>query len=368
MNNKNIKRIALFLNNLEVGGIERVSIELSQGFLAQGHNVDFILVQEKGVLLPQIPKGARIINLKSTHSYMGLFKLIRYLKQPDSPYAIITTTELTGIVAIVAQQISRTKCLITPIVTTTISRHKRSFVKKILERLLVSKLYFYAHKVVVVSYEAMKDFLQYTKLPEEKVKPIYTPIINKDFYNTLNTPINHPFFNQTAQPVIVSVGRLTIAKDFETLIKAFSLVRKNIPAKLLILGEGEERKPLEELVKQLELTADVSMPGFVIPPYPYMKKANLFVMSSLWEGLPGALIEAMACDTPVVSTNCQSGPYEILKGGEYGHLVPIKNPEALAEAMVFSLQGDFRKAPSAWLEQFHVDTITKAYLDLLEIR
>lgn len=366
MNHKNPKRIALFLNNLEVGGIEKVSIELAKGFLAQGHHVDFVLVQEKGRLLSQIPQNARVIKLKSLKAYWALGRLIHYLNQPDAPYALISTTELTGIVAIIAQKITRRNCLIVPIVTTTISFHKRSFLKKTLEKLLVSKLYSHAHKVVVVSQAATKNFIKYTNFSEEKVETIYTPIINKDFYNALNASVNHPFFEQT-QPIILSVGRLNVAKDFQTLIEAFYLLRKKMEAKLLILGEGEERKKLEDLICRLELTSDVSMPGFVISPYPYMKKANLFVMSSLWEGLPGVLIEAMACNTPVVSTNCQSGPYEILKGGEYGHLVPVKNPKALSNAMVTSLKGDFRIPPSSWLEQFHVDVITKAYLDLLQI-
>jgi len=366
MNHKTPKRIALFLNNLEVGGIEKVSIELAQGFLEQGHYVDLVLGQEKGKLLSQIPQNARVIKLEASKAHWALGRLIRYLRQPDAPYALITTTELTGIVAIIAQKLARRNCLIVPIVTTTISFHKRSFLNKILEKLLVSWLYSYAYKVVVVSQAAAKDFIKYTNLSGEKVETIYTPIINKDFYNTLNTSIDHPFFEQ-AQPVIVSVGRLNVAKDFQTLIEAFYLLRKKMDAKLLILGEGEERKKLEELVSKLELTPDVSMPGVVILPYPYMKRANLFVMSSIWEGLPGALIEAMACHTPVVCTDCQSGPYEILKGGEYGHLVPVKNPKALSVAMEASLKGEFRFPPPEWLEQFRAEIITKAYLDLLQI-
>jgi glycosyltransferase involved in cell wall biosynthesis len=129
-----------------------------------------------------------------------------------------------------------------------------------------------------------------------------------------------------------------VQKDFPTLLKAFARVRAVRPARLLILGEGKERTELEVLARELGVASDVALPGFVPNPFPHMMRASVFVLSSAWEGLPGVLIEAMACGCPVVSTDCPSGPAEILDGGVYGPLVPVGDDAALAKAILSVLE------------------------------
>jgi glycosyltransferase involved in cell wall biosynthesis len=164
---------------------------------------------------------------------------------------------------------------------------------------------------------------------------------------------------------VLGVGRLTAQKAFSVLIEAFARVRKSQPARLLILGEGEERPMLEALIRQLGLEQDVDLPGFVSNPYPYMAHAALFVLSSRWEGLPTVLVEAMSLRTPVIATDCPSGPREILGDGQYGHLVPVDDPCALAMA----IQNFLANRASCPLEEswkpFELDFVTDQYLNVL---
>lgn len=154
---------------------------------------------------------------------------------------------------------------------------------------------------------------------------------------------------------------MAAVKSYDTLIRAFARLRKTLQARLIIAGEGPERATLEELAKSLGVVDDVDMPGFVQNPFAYMSRASVFVLSSTYEGLPNALIEAMACGCPVVSTNCPSGPEEILRGGKYGHLVPVHDIEAMARAIELVLKGDRRLPPVNWLEQYRIDRVADHY-------
>ena len=164
---------------------------------------------------------------------------------------------------------------------------------------------------------------------------------------------------------MLAVGRLTEQKDFSTLIHAFAQVRQGHPARLLILGEGEERPALEALVRKLGLEQDVNFPGWVENPYPYMVRASLFVLSSRWEGLPTVLIEALCCGTPAVSTDCPSGPREILRGGQYGQLVPVGDADALARAIETALDDKAPSPPSESWQPYDLENVVNQYIDLL---
>jgi glycosyltransferase involved in cell wall biosynthesis len=165
--------------------------------------------------------------------------------------------------------------------------------------------------------------------------------------------------------VILGVGRLVAQKAFDVLIEAFAHVRRSQPARLLILGEGEERPMLEALVRQLGLEGDIELPGFVANPYPYMAHAELFVLSSRWEGLPTVLVEAMFLRTPVIATDCPSGPREILRNGLYGQLVPVGDPDAVALAIQNSLANHKTSPHEESWKPFELDFVTDQYLSIL---
>ena len=181
------------------------------------------------------------------------------------------------------------------------------------------------------------DLTRTAKIPQNLIKVIYNPIVTPDLQDKSEAPLDHPWFKDGEPPVVLAVGRLTDQKAFDVLIQAFSLVRKNRPARLLILGEGENRPALQSLIKQLGLEQDVSLMGFVQNPYPYMAHASLFVLPSRWEGLPTVLVEALYLGTPIIATDCPGGSREILKDGQFGKLVPVDAPLILAEAIEGSM-------------------------------
>jgi glycosyltransferase involved in cell wall biosynthesis len=210
------------------------------------------------------------------------------------------------------------------------------------------------------------DVARLTGLSREHITTIYDPVVTPDLQEKMRAALDHPWFAPGSPPVLLAVGRLTAQKDFPTLLRAFARVRRVRPARLVILGEGRERTRLEALVRELGVAADVALPGFVINPLPYMKRAAALVLSSVYEGLPCVLIEAMACGCPVVSTDCPSGPAEILERGRYGALVPVGDVEAMAKAIHAALDGshDAERLKTRAAE-FSLERAAERYLTVL---
>jgi glycosyltransferase involved in cell wall biosynthesis len=195
---------------------------------------------------------------------------------------------------------------------------------------------------------------------------IYNPVITPALLARARQAPDHPWFGPGQPPVILGVGRLTPPKDFPTLIRAFAEVRRCRLARLIILGEGEDRPALEALINELRLSADVALPGFRNNAMAYMAGSELFVLSSAWEGLPTVLIEALAAGTKVVSTDCPSGPREILQNGRLGALVPVGDARALARAMIDALDRPSQNVPVDALAPFTRDAAVDHYLRLIE--
>jgi glycosyltransferase involved in cell wall biosynthesis len=221
--------------------------------------------------------------------------------------------------------------------------------------------------VVAVSQGVAKDLNKVLGLPMEKMQVIYNPAVTPELKTKSQEPLDHPWFAPGEPPVILGVGKLEAQKDFPTLIRAFSQIRKIQPARLVILGWGPEsdKQKLETLIHELGVEADVNLAGYVNNPFAYMARASVFALSSRWEGLPFVLVEAMAVGTPVVSTDCESGPAEILGDSKYGMLVPVGDSQALAEAILNVLAGKSQQAEAAWLSQFSLETVTQHYLNIL---
>ncbi len=208
--------------------------------------------------------------------------------------------------------------------------------------------------------------MKLTGIDQARVKVILNPVITPDLFQKSRVKLSHPWFLPGQPPVVLGIGRLTAEKNYKLLIEAFRLVRKRLPARLLILGEGILRPELEALIAAYGLEHDVSLPGFVENPYVYLANAALFVLSSDYEGLPTVLIEALAVGRSIISTDCQSGPREILEEGKFGSLVPVGDVDILAERMHFHLQGKFDAPnPESALHAYELDTVTRQYLRLL---
>lgn len=360
-------RVAFFIPSLAGGGAERVAVNLTGELSKRGIKVDLVLGEAEGIFLSEMQKGVHIVDLKAKRVLYALPKLICYLKK-NRPDFMISSLSHSNIIAVLAVKLSGTKTKILVKEDSTLSlASSNSLIKDWFVRFLARLFYPMADAIVAVSNGVKEDLVQNFHISPNKIKVIYNPVINNEIFEKAKEPVLHPWFTSKSTPIIIAVGRLTKPKDFKTLIKAFYLVRKEMEVNIAILGEGEERQHLEELSKELGVSEYVYMPGFVDNPYKYMSRSDIFVLSSIYEGFANVLVEAMALGLPIVSTDCKSGPREILENGKYGKLVPIGNFEKLAQVIIETLNSDYN--PVSGIErakQFSVDNAVNYYLDIIE--
>lgn len=343
-------------------------VNLICGLAGQGMTIDLVLVKVEGQFLVDVPPEVRLIDLGAQRVSASLPALVRYLRR-EKPMVLLSALDHVNIIAIWAKHLSRVStCVI-------ISVHaplcfslglQKTFRGKVL-RSLVQLSYPKADGVVSVSHGVTKGIFDFIELPTHKVRTIYNPIINSRLYDLGRENISHPWFEPQQPPVLLAVGRLSEEKDYPTLIRAFHLIRQQRPVRLLILGEGGERTKLEGLVMALGLEEDVDLPGFMRNPYALMRRASCLVLSSTFEGFGNVLVEALALGCPVVSTDCPAGPTEILNGGEWGRLVPVRDHESMAMAILAQLNGDGGHDPVAlrsYLQRFGVDEVASQYCDI----
>jgi glycosyltransferase involved in cell wall biosynthesis len=234
---------------------------------------------------------------------------------------------------------------------------------------LLPYLYRRADGIVAVSEGVAHHLVATFRVEPQRVRVIYNPAISASLFETASRPVDHTWLGPGEPPVVLAVGGLKKAKDFPTLLRAFSSVRQRVRARLIILGEGAERRSLEMLAASLGIQDDVSLPGFVSNPFPYMRAAAVFVLSSRTEGLPNVLIQALALGRPAVATDCPSGPREICAGNRRAKLVPVGDPAAMADAILASLSPTLpANADSGALRRFEVSEVSSQYLRLFRNR
>jgi glycosyltransferase involved in cell wall biosynthesis len=361
-----LKRLAIFIPSLNGGGAQCLILKLAQGFVKCGYSVDLVLAQAEGPYLSQVPETVRIVNLQAARTLVCLPALVRYLRQ-EKPVAMLSALDYANLIALWACRLAGVSTQLVVSEHNTLSlaiQHTRSWQKRLMPYLM-RWCYPWAHKIVAVSQGVADDLPRVTGLNRDRIRTIYNPVITPDLEEKAQAPLDHPWFAPGEPPVILAVGRLVPQKDFPTLIRSFAKLRQTRTARLIVLGEGSERSSLEALVRELNLEQDVSLPGFVLNPYPYMARASAFVLSSRWEGLGIVLIEAMYLGTPVVSTDCPHGPREILKDGKYGLLVPVGDEAVLAQAMQKAIaQGPALPPQESW-QPFEAKTVVNQYLNTL---
>ncbi len=355
-------RIALFVPTMTIGGAERVALNLVRGMVAARQPVDLVLSTAQGGLLPQIPNHVPVVDLAASRLLRALPNLVRYMRR-ERPAAMISHMRGANIVAVVARRLARVPCRLLIVEHTSRDKAQSFTLQDRAIMALRPRVYPSADAVVAVS-AGLASILRSCGLTN--VHTIYNPVVDDALIAQADQPIDHPWLQPDQPPVFLSVGRLVVPKDYPTLIKAFSIVRRQSQCRLLILGEGDQRPVLEQCARDAGLTADdFEMPGFQANPYPYMRRAHAFVLSSIFEGFAMALVEALACGTRVISTDCRSGPSEILECGKYGALVPPGNAESLACAMLDSLITPCDKTRLEHrARDFSVEAATSAYLRL----
>lgn len=362
-------RIAFFIGFFGGGGIERVTANLAHGFVKQAVKVDLLHESGSSPHLWRMPAETRFIDYVNAPSlYKSLPQVVRYLRQ-EKPFAMIAADHYANEVAIVAKRIAGVSTRLMVTEHNQLSRTARNapHLKGRLAPYFARILYPFADEIVAVSQGVANDLAKTAHLPRKRIRTIYNPVITPEMLAKAQEPVEHPWFNNLDVPVILGVGKLEAQKNFPNLIRALARIRRVRPARLVILGWGPDRPRLEALIQELGLQNDVDLLGYVPNPYAYMARSSVFVLSSDWEGFGNVLVEAMALGTPVVSTDCESGPAEILANGQYGYLTPTGNSEALAYAILQVLSGKPKKVDSEWLEQFGLEAATEHYLKALRM-
>ncbi|HVV50695.1 MAG TPA: glycosyltransferase [Polyangia bacterium] len=359
-------RLALFLPTLDDGGAERVMLQLAAAFSARGRTVDLVVGIPGGPLDSQVPPGPRLVDLGARRTALALPALVRYLRR-ERPAALLATLEHANVLAVGAAALARTGTRVVlreaNVLLPGAGLDRRA---RILRRLMRAA-YRRAGAIVAVSASVARSLAAELGVAPEKIRTIYNPIVTPAIADQAAAALDDPWFAPGAPPVILGVGRLAPQKDFPTLLKAFARVRAAREARLVILGEGPDRAALEALARELGVAADVKLPGYDHNPFRYFARATVFALSSIYEGLPGALIQAMACGCRVLSTDCPGGSREILQDGALGPLCPPADPEALAAALT-RLLDDARRAPERPrypLEPFSEAGAVSAYLETL---
>lgn len=363
-------RIALYLPSLVGGGAEQVTVTLANELAERGFAVDLVLADASGPYLKEVSPAVRIVDLDAGRVLFSLPALVRYLRR-ERPRALLSGLHHANVVAVWAVRRARTPTVLVVAEHNTLtasSAYRRRRIPSM--PWLMRRAYPRADAVVAVSKGVADDLAATLGLPRERVHVIYNPIVTDELLAMSRAPVDHPWCADGAPPMILAVGRLTEQKDFPTLIHAYARLRRRRSVRLVILGEGEARGELEDLIARLGLAEDVYLPGFVDNPFAWMRQARLFALSSRWEGLPSVLIQAMACGTQVVSTDCPSGPAEILEGGRWGRLVPVGDAEALAAALDAALDDDedVRAAVEIRARDFSVEPSVLGYLAVLGLK
>ena len=362
-------RIAILASFSGTGGVEKMVSNLAMGLSEMGVLTDLVLIRSDHMeYLEPRKRCLRVIKLGASHNISALPGVKRYL-EIERPDALLAAKDRAILVAGLARLLSRRgPTRIVGRLGTTVSEGVRdkNAILRLVRYLEMRFSYRIIDDCICVSKGVAEDLSRITGLPETRFHVAPNPVITPSLYQKAKEPPKHPWLAQKDVPVILGMGRLTRQKDFETLVRAFHLCKTKRPMRLIILGEGRKRKAIENLRDRLGLRGWIDLPGFSPNPYPYLAAADLFVLSSRWEGSPNALTEALALGTPVVSTDCPSGPREILKQGRFGPVVPVGDPERLSEAILRTLknplQGEVLKDA---VRDYTVENSAKRYLEIL---
>lgn len=363
--------VALLLPTLFSGGAERVQINLAQDFLRRGYRVDLVVGKYFGSLKDQVPDGVRLVSLDARRVVLSLHQYLDYLAKARPP-AVLASVENISIVSCLGRWLSR---------------HPHRLVVR-LDNVLFDEFpvirqpdrwpwlaaimatFPAAEEIVAVSKGLRRQLHALPGYADKPARVIYNPIIRPDFAEKAALEPVLPAAVRRDRPWLVAAGRLHWQKDYTTMLRAFALAVKRVPAQLLVLGEGDDRHLLEALARELGIADDVHFLGYVENPLAVMARARAFVLSSRHEGFGNVIVEALAVGTSVISTDCPHGPAEILADGRFGSLVPVGDFEALGDAMAADLatpkppmSEDLRRH----LEQFEVGHIGDAYVDVLRL-
>jgi len=368
-----MKKIAIFLPNLRGGGVEKMRLTLTKEWIADGHHVDLVLMQSTGELLANIPDGCRVIDLQCGRLRETFGPLVTYLRR-ERPDALLAAMWPLTVIAPAAARVAgtSTRVAISEHTNVSMTQDRLAFgpvqipatLSRSFRNVALALAYRLADARVAVSTGVARDAESSARLPKGSFCVIHNPAATTS-PELVESPVPGALLGLPPSPLILSVGNLKPAKDYRTLIGAFARLPAAIDARLCIVGEGPLRQELETLADELGVRSRVILPGFQ-DPNPFYQRATVFALSSAREGFGNVLVEAMLYGLPIVSTDCPSGPSEILQAGRYGRLVPVGDTAAFADALMQSLgESVDRERQRRRASEFTPHRISEAYLSTL---
>jgi glycosyltransferase involved in cell wall biosynthesis len=369
------KRLFIVRPSLTTGGADRVTITLLRHLDRLRFDITLVLLHERGELLDEVPDDVRVLGLGARNILAGALPLRRLVlrEAPDIVFSTSSGTNVTAALALRRSSPGRPGTRLGPrLVLSERNGLVRDQPKHKLALLLMAKrlLYPRADCITAVSRGVAADLEHRLRLDPRRLATVYNPITIPPL-GTEEVPAFGEGGPRDPTPVILAAGRLVHAKGFDVLLRAFAIARAGTPCRLIILGEGPLREHLEGLALELGVAEHLSMPGFVSDPFSYMRDCSVFALSSRFEGLPGALIQAMACGSAVVASDCPFGPNEIVTHEKDGMLVQPENPEQLAQALARLLgepgkRREMGQAAQRSAQRFSVEKTMPYYLQALD--
>lgn len=356
-----MKKIAIIIPSLRGGGAEKVMLTIATYLNKTEFQVKLFVINKEGPYIKRVPEDLEIIDLKSKRVRYSIPKLINELNN-YYPDIIFSTLGHLNLVLLSIRWLLKgaPRIFVREANTPSLSLTKHSKVRRRIVKFLYRRLYPSADGVIAQCKEMKDDIINTFNITGKNITYIYNPVDINEIIKK-STEFN-PYNSENKN--ILAVGRLTYQKGFDNLISAFEKVVKIVPeARLTILGEGELKESLLAQINEINLSHKIDIVSFKDNPYPYYKYADLYVLSSRWEGFPNTLLESLTCETPIVSTECKSGPREILNGGDYGALVDVESIEQLEDAIINTLTQKTKKSISR-AYTFDIKKIIKKYSKL----
>lgn len=361
-------KITFYCPTLALGGAEVVTINLCNEFYRLGHDVTFLCLNANGKLKNRLAPKVKLVSLNSSRSRYALFKLYSYLIKNRPDYLISTLRDANIASSIVFRfPFIKTKLIIREAGLIDFSQY--SFLNKFLYNFIFNIFYSSDYKYIFNSVGTLNSFMDLNIIKVEyKYTVIGNPLIDKNIFLKSNENVDHKWLNGKYF-VLVSVGRLHIVKDQLTLLRAFNIVLKKHPmVKLIVIGEGPEKESLIKYILDNDLNNSVDLLGYVDNPIKYIKKANLFVLTSKSEGFGNVLVETLACEKWIISTNCLGGVSEVLNNGEFGSLCKVGSFIEIANAVIKFIDGKILFEPDKQKNRslsYSVNNISESYFKFI---
>ena len=332
-------RIAVFFATSGRSGVDRLLINLLPELVRQGYAVDLLHVRGHGPDPDALTPDVRVVDLGASHALSALPGLVRYLRR-ERPDTLFSGKDRINRVAFLARRLAGVplRQVFRYGTTPSVALPRRRWPERVLQARSLPRLYRRADRVLTPSEGVRADLVACYGVPGDRVRALPSPVLPESLLTTEQSRPDHPWFDAGEPPVVLGVGELSRRKDFATLVRAFARLRSEREARLVLVGQGGEHGHLAALARELGVAEDMDLVGFQANPYPFMAHASVLALSSRWEGLGFVLVEAMALGTPVVATDCPSGPRELLDEGRIGPLVPVGDSTALADALAGVLE------------------------------